>query len=546
MDNLDYKILEPVQAVYSERNVGLYKNNPYIDALPPMLNRAELIKMLVAFPDYDNEERMLSVTERKLMVQNLFDYYYPTERTLEMYEKITALLCTGYSSRNPLSKQFYQQAKAISEPTILYPYQVKKTKTTSASNNGLAVVGISGIGKTSAIEMVLSLYPQCIMHTEYKGHKCSFVQLVYLKLECPYDGSIQALCRQFFFEITMLFGENSYSYHLRLHMNTKEYLEKMKLVVHQLGLGMLIIDEVQNLREAKGKERDQMLNFFVSLRNELNIPVVLVGTPKTYPILQGDFRNTRRGIGQGGIEWGVLEKDNPFWKRLLRGMWRYQWTNVETPLTEKIEETFYDECQGITDVLIKLYMMVQLRAMDKKDETITPELIQKTAKKDFALIQPMINAIRKTDLEAFSRFEDIRPPEMEELIQQHILESSKKQEVILHRRQLKELQKQQQKTFREELFSALLEANFPKTRSKAAVSYVLKELGEDLDFERGFEIAKVYMEQTGTKTKKLKKMEALPNEDLRNQSENNQGSSESYDDIKRKGYIPDISQELGI
>lgn len=537
MYNLDYEVLDPVNAIYTERKVELYKNNPYIEALPPLLDRTQVIGMLASFPDYSEEERILAVAERKLMVQNLYDYYYPTERTLEMYEKITALLCTGYSSRNPLSKKFYQQVKDIS-----YPYQVNRTKKSSTSNNGLAVVGISGIGKTSAIEMVLSLYPQCIMHTEYKGHKCSFVQLVYLKLECPYDGSIQALCRQFFFEITMLFGENSYSYHLRRDMKTKEYLEKMKLVVHQLGLGMLIIDEIQNLREAKGKEREQMLNFFVSLRNELSIPVVLVGTPKTYPILQGDFRNTRRGIGQGGIEWGVLEKDNKFWKRLLRGMWRYQWTNETTPLTPEIEEALYEECQGITDVLIKLYMLVQVRAMDKKDETITPELIKMTAKKDFALIQPMINAIRKTDLEAFSKFEDIRPPNMEDLIQQHILESSEKQEVIIHRRMLRELQKQQKKTFREELLNALLEANYPKTRSKAAVSYVVKELGNELDFDKGIELAKGYIKETVSKTKKIK-VNVLSEEDLRKKSE---GNNEGYNDIKIKGYIPDINKELGI
>lgn len=192
-------------------------------------------------------------------------------------------------------------------------------------------------------------------------------------------------------------------------------------------------------------------------------------------------------------------------------------------------------------------MMVQLRAMDKKDETITPELIKNTAKKDFALIQPMINAMRNNDLEAFSRFEDIRPPDMEELIQQHILESSKKQEVIIHRRMLKELQKQQKKTFREELFNLLLESHFPKTRSKAAVSYALNELGNNLDLEKGLVIAKGYLEETkSSKTKKRNKMEALPEEDLRKQPENNQENSESYDDIKQKGYIPDINQELGI
>lgn len=538
MDILNYKIVTPFEAVYTERKIGIYKNNPYIEALPPMLDRPDVIKMIASFPDYDKEERMLGVTERKLMVQTLFDFYYPIDRSLEMYEKITALLCTGYSARNPFKKEFYQQTKYVKNAAN-YPYQTQRIKQSSASNNGLAVVGISGIGKTSAIEQVLSLYPQCIVHKQYKEYKCSFLQLVYLKLECPYDGSIKALCKQFFYELTMLFGENSYSYHLRGDMVTKEYLEKMKLVVHQLGLGMLIIDEVQNLREAKGKEREQMLNFFVSLRNELNIPVILVGTPKTYPILQGDFRNTRRGIGQGGIEWGVLEKDNPFLKKLVRGMWRYQWTNVETPLTQEIEDVLYDECQGITDILIKIYMMVQLRAMDKKDETITPELIRKTAKKDFALIQPMIEAIRKNDLEAFGRFEDIRPANMENLIQQHILESSKNQEVILHRRMLKDLQKQQQKTFKEELFNKLFELGYPKTRIKAAVKITLNELENDLDIEKGVVIAKGYIETTYASKKKRN----ISQDDLRNAPDNN---LDVYEEIKQKGHITDVNNELGI
>ncbi|MFD1174515.1 ATP-binding protein [Oceanobacillus picturae] len=544
MNNLDYKIIEPVKAVYTDRNVELYKNNPYIEALPPMLERREVVEFLASFPDYENEERELNVAERKLMVQNLFGFYYPTERTIEMYEKITALLSTGYSSRNPLSKKFNQQAKMIGQPSN-YPYPISKTKKSFASNNGLAVVGISGIGKTSAIDQVLSLYPQCIMHSEYKGYICSFVQLVYLKLECPYDGSILALCRQFFSEITNKLGENSYSYRFNQNMRTKDYLEKMKLVVHQLGLGVLIIDEIQNLREAKGKEREQMLNFFVSLRNELSIPVILVGTPKTYPILQGDFRNTRRGIGQGGVEWGVLEKDNPFWKRLVRGMWRYQWTNKFTELTDEIEGILHYESQGITDVLIKLFMMVQVKAMDKQDELITPGLISKTAKKDFALIQPMIKAIRDNDIESLSRFEDVRPPNMEKLIQQHILESSKKQEAIIHRRKISELKKQRIKTFKEELLIILVESGFPKTRSETAVNHTVNQFKDDLDLVEGIKIAKEYIEFNAQKTKENKKSNAYPNGDLRENLKRNTGE-DLYDDIKRKGLIPDVSQELDI
>lgn len=544
MDIQNYNNLIPVSAVYTEKTVKIYKGNPYIEALPPMLDRSEVIKYLASFPEYEQEERELPTSERKLMLQSLVNYYYPTERTLEMYEKITALICTGYASRNPFSKQFNLKSKQVIRPKN-YPYEIKSNRNNSSNNNGLAVVGISGIGKTSAIEQVLALYPQCIMHSEYKGMKCSFVQLVYIKLECPYDGSIKALCRQFFFELTMLFGENSYSYQIRKDMNTKEYLEKMKLVVHQLGLGMLIIDEIQNLREARGNERDQMLNFFVYLRNELSIPVVLIGTPKTYPVLQGDFRNTRRGIGQGGIEWGVLEKDNPYWKKLLKGMWRYQWTTFENILTEELEDTLFEESQGITDVLVKLYMMVQFRAIEKKDEVITKELIKKTAKKDFALIQPMLNAIRNNDLEALARFEDVRPPDMERIIQEHILKSSQKQEVVLHRRMLKELKKQEEKTFKELLFNSLTEKGYPKVKSRSVVSKVCNEIENYSDLQEGLDKAIVYLEidKAAKKSALMKKdshkaSNVVSDDDLRNYDE--------YETLRKKGYIPDINKELEI
>ena len=38
-----------------------------------------------------------------------------------------------------------------------------------------------------------------------------------------------------------------------------------------------------------------MLNFFVTLVNTIGLPVVMIGTTKAMSILQGEFRQARRG-----------------------------------------------------------------------------------------------------------------------------------------------------------------------------------------------------------------------------------------------------------
>ena len=42
------------------------------------------------------------------------------------------------------------------------------------------------------------MYPQVIEHTEYKGMPLAATQIVWLKLDCPHDGSRGELCYRFF------------------------------------------------------------------------------------------------------------------------------------------------------------------------------------------------------------------------------------------------------------------------------------------------------------------------------------------------------------
>lgn len=107
------------------------------------------------------------------------------------------------------------------------------------------------------------------------------------------------------------------------------------------------------------------------------------------------------------------------WTDWLEEVWRYQWTTTETPLTDEISATVYDESQGILDVAITLFVLAQMRAIELGEvmgepEMITSELLRKIAADEFGCIEPMIRALRDGREEVLREIPDLVP------LQQHV------------------------------------------------------------------------------------------------------------------------------
>ena len=131
----------------------------------------------------------------------------------------------------------------------------------------------------------------------------------------------------------------------------------MTQLVRQFQVGILVIDEIQHLSEAKGGGFDKMLNFFVTLVNTIGVPVVMIGTTKAMSILKGEFGQARRGSGQGDLIWDRMGNDTA-WNVFVKSMWRYQWTGKNVAYTDELANVLYDESQGIIDIAVKLYDIV--------------------------------------------------------------------------------------------------------------------------------------------------------------------------------------------
>jgi hypothetical protein len=338
------------------------------------------------------------------------EFVQPLSVHLDVESRFSRMIRHGYKARNPLGAAF---TRRLRNANMLKPNSLEnQEEIISSSASGFSIIGISGIGKSTTVARNLLLYPQVIVHSKYEGRNLSIYQVVWLKLECPHDGSTKSLCLNFFQAIDSLLGSNYFEKYKR---NTENILIPLMARVASLHcLGVLVIDEIQNLSEAKSGGSNKMLNFFVQLVNTIGVPVVLVGTFKATYLLSGEFRKARRGTGQqGGLIWDRMRFDDE-WDLLLEGLWDYQWTSKPTKLTVDLKRVIYEESQGITDIAVKLYMLAQWRAISTGREEITPALIKSVANDSLRLVKPALDALKKGKEETLRKFGDVHFP-IEEL-----------------------------------------------------------------------------------------------------------------------------------
>lgn len=159
---------------------------------------------------------------------------------------------------------------------------------------------------------------------------------------------------------------------------------------------------------------DALMKFLVRLVNTIGVPVIPIGTLSALPILQGTFSQARRSTGMGSPLWDRMASGDE-WNVFLKELWAYQWTYPATAMTPELSAAIYDETQGVADLAVKLFMLAQLRVVSAstvrrhQSEELTIRLFRQVAKEEFALVRPMIDALRSNDPKRLRTFEDLKP-----------------------------------------------------------------------------------------------------------------------------------------
>lgn len=403
-------------AEYRQQLIPQNQGNPFIEALPTRLNIEQFIDSLSSYPVILPEYKTLGVEDRLEFVQQIkTGFWLPEPAHYDKYRNLYTMLKIGYQSRNPLHT-IYNRQFAMGWDKI-FESGIDENGANLAGNvqtaQSLVEIAISGSGKSQVYDrMLIQLFPQVIHHSEYHDRKIPLTQVVWLKIECPFNKSVGALCKNFYAEVDRILGTDYYEKFGEKAGKLDAHAKRMIKVAVQINLGVLVIDEIQKIQKAYSGGEENMIDFITEIVNTIGIPIILIGSYKALYLFKNSLANTRRGIPNEFSEniSGNMSEKSWEWKEFIENLWDVQYTRNYSDLTADIKKAMYDNTIGIPDFVVKLFMHVQSKTIVKGgDEKMTASLIREIAGKSLRLVQPIFQRILSGNSEAYAELDDVQP-----------------------------------------------------------------------------------------------------------------------------------------
>ena len=406
-----------ISAIYKDPGIERYRGNPFIEALTPIMSVQQIKKKLIGKVKYNPQDVFSNARERAHEVAALLDdFFQPIANHLQLEEKISIMIRGGYVGRNLEDGSLNTHMQNGYERIMSGELDSFRFAQTNSTAKSLSLIGCSGSGKSTTINRILATYPQVLFHEKH-----NFIQLTYLRIECPHNGSLKSLCLNFFRELDRVLHTNYEEKYARKRHGPEVLLALMSQAATQRAIGILVIDEIQRLSRKHAGGKEKMIEFFVELVNVIGVPVILVGTPKARPIFELELQSGRRSAGFGSLFWQPMEDKIPSkkdetgklqkteWEAFGDKLWRYQWLiKREEVLSDEIRECWYDLSQGVLDIVVKLFVLAQLRAIATGVERITVKLLKQVYHDELKPVHPMLAALRSGDIELINKYSDLK------------------------------------------------------------------------------------------------------------------------------------------
>lgn len=397
-----------MDATYTEAMLPEYRGNPLIEALPPVIrDDMEITQSMSASPLFDPEERQLDAAVRREMVSRLDDLFIPLPSHFQLLERLSTNLRRSYTWRNPMLPQtqafLHQRGVSLSPETLA---------ARAAAGSVMFIKGLSGIGKSTGIEACLRALGPCVIeHKEYQGRKLAETQIAWLKVSCPEDRSLKSLCVEILSAAEgALGGKARYSAEYRddPRMTAGVAVRGVMQCIANHHVGILVIDEVQNLFSSKGRAAIELLNFLLRLRDESGISFVICGTYASLQLLQNTFRIGRRLVAGGVTEFArPISGEDEEWQSFCEILWMYQWVRDPAEFTPAIAMQMFDLTQGIRGLAVPLMARAQEDAIADGSERVTAESLRASCRRHFNQLDRPIAALRENNPAALAEWDDL-------------------------------------------------------------------------------------------------------------------------------------------
>lgn len=389
-----------VQAQYTSTGISEYDKNPLIMALPPRVEPKRMRQALtVTIPNTTVND--LSLSDREDQMRNIKKTRIMSKQHLDFYYDIYSMMRFGYAHRNPVLPEVIDTSYMIADPNIdLKDINLPVAETVEPTTaEAVFLTGFSGNGKSTMVEHIMNnLFPEVLEHN-YEGF--AEPQVVYLKVDLPHNASRPGLIERLVEKLDLLLSKSSYDdpkYRKSLRTKSGRYIDIETMmgilitVLNRHHVGLIIIDEFQNLKVASKQFRQEIINLFDELANRLYIPSIKIGTPDTILIFNNNSRHKRR-LGST-FEFMPLT-DEKAWNRAINALFGFQPIKHPIERDEKIENLLKELTAGVPDYLFGLWQAALIEAIRSGKERLSQALIRKAFKQRFPLLKTATRNINK-------------------------------------------------------------------------------------------------------------------------------------------------------
>lgn len=396
-----------------------HRDNILIDACGPPLEPTEIAKRLIYLPPKPN----VAVDRSRFLLEqhaaDIFRMHIPTAAGIELAQTIGFMLTQGYVHRNPADPATWGRIySTVGAEAAVSPIQL-----------GAMVTGISGTGKSTAIERALGLYPQVVAHEKMVGLAKPSPQLLWLKVDVPESGRIIDLVDNLARATDKALGtSHADDLFLGRRQNgfalAREWLQRISCNF----LGLLVLDEMQNLfkietkakREATARARswqrpelrivdDEALKFLLTLSNTSKIPTLYCSTPDGMAALGTRMSTAQRMLSGGFHTFSHAQSadEDFFRKRLFPTLCEYQWLPEKLPASDELRRLLFDLSAGVPRLAVMAWFHASRRAIQRKARDLSLDDFRHVRDNALGPLRPAIAALLSNDPRQLQRYEDL-------------------------------------------------------------------------------------------------------------------------------------------
>lgn len=349
-----------VDAIYNDITTG----NLFKDAMPEPLSYLNYMESVVYLPQKKELSNHTDLDEEFRLLTEFKNIFIPMDYMYDIYCLLYRMMMSSYTNMTTKNK-LEKLSKLYNK---FYVNQKEEYTNYSTQADCGAILGVSGIGKTSTIRRSLMTFPQVISHTEYDDVPNFCKQVLYLLVECPSDCSAKTLACNIMFALQTATGSD-FSNIINPNRSTSALVTQAKVLCSTYNVGLLVIDEIQNAVVTAYNKRQvrPLIKLLVELTNDTCTSVLLCGTLAAESIFEKEEHLKRRTRGLRLLPMRFDEE----YRRILSVLWEHQYISPINPLTEDIVRFIYNQTQGTPAYILKLLYETQTYLLSHIGEGIT-------------------------------------------------------------------------------------------------------------------------------------------------------------------------------